>query len=320
MTSSVEPAFAALRAFQEAARARSFQEAARVLGVTASAVSHRIRGLEADLGAPLFVRQTRSVALTPLGAQLFADLEPAFLAVARAVERARSGSLDNRLKVSALAFITNYWLIPRLARFEARHPGLAIEIESANRLADFETDGVDVAIRNMAGPSAGLMARKLLDVRPEVLCSPALLQGARALRTPTDLAAHTLIHVAPRLTAWAEWLAAAGFAGLKPAGDLVFDNVPSALEAAAAGRGVALAWAPLVWDSPAADRLVAPFPPAQAPGAAYFVVWRRADQAKAKVRAFVDWITAEMGADRRRLARLDLARRHGSLEGAVESS
>lgn len=313
MPSSVEPSFVALRAFQEAARARSFQEAARVLGVTASAVSHRIRGLEADLGAPLFVRQTRSVSLTPLGVQLFADLEPAFLAMTRAVARARGGAVDNRLKVSALAFITNHWLIPRLARFESRHPGLVIEIESSNRLADFETDGVDVAIRNMSGPSAGLMARKLLDVRPEVLCAPALLEGPRALRRPADLAAHTLIHIAPRHTAWAEWLAAAGHPGLKPAGDLVFDNVPSALEAAAAGRGVALAWAPLVWDSPAAGRLAAPFPPIAGPGAAYFVVWRRADQSKAKVRAFVDWILAEMASDRRRLARLDVERRHGGL-------
>lgn len=314
MVSSVEPAFAALRAFQEAARAKSFQEAARVLGVTASAVSHRIRGLEADLGAPLFTRQTRSVALTPLGAQLLSDIEPGFRSISDAVACARRQGQDAHLKLSALAFITNHWLIPRLARFEARHPGLAIEIESANRLADFETDGVDVAIRNMAGPSAGLMARKLIDVRPEVLCAPALLEGKKALRSPADLIAHTLIHVAPRQTAWSEWLAAAGHAGLKSAGDLVFDNVPSALEAAAAGRGVALAWAPLVWDSPASDRLIAPFPPVKGPSAAYFVVWRRADQAKAKVRAFVDWITAEMTADRRRLARLDLARRHGAVE------
>jgi LysR family transcriptional regulator, glycine cleavage system transcriptional activator len=314
MASSVEPPFAALRAFQEAARARSFQEAARVLGVTASAVSHRIRGLEADLGAPLFVRQTRSVALTPLGVQLMADLEPAFRGVADALSRARRQGEDGRLKVSTLAFITNYWLIPRLARFEARHPGLAIEIESANRLADFETDGVDVAIRNMAGPSAGLMTRKLLDVRPEVLCAPALRDGPKPVRSPADLAAHTLIHVAPRQAAWAEWLAAAGHPGLKPAGDLVLDNVPSALEAAAAGRGLALAWAPLVWDSPAAERLVAPFPPVEGPSAAYFVVWRRADRAKTKVRAFVEWITAEMASDKRRLARLDLARRHRAID------
>lgn len=313
--SSSEPAFAGLRAFQEAARARSFQEAARVLGLTPSAVSHRIRALEAELGGPLFVRQLRSVALTPLGAQLLRDIEPGFRSIATAVARARGAAENKRLKVSTLAFITNHWLIPRLAGFEACHPGIVIEIESANRLADFETDGVDVAIRNMAGPSAGLLARKLIDVRPEVLCAPALRDGPHPIRAPAHLVAHTLIHIAPRQEAWTQWLAAAGCAGLAPKGEITFDNIPAALEAAAAGRGVALAWAPLVWDSPAADRLVPPFAPLGAPGAAYFVVWKRADRARAPVRAFVDWICAEMAADRHRLARLDAVRRHGPHDG-----
>ncbi|MDX2233827.1 MAG: LysR substrate-binding domain-containing protein [Hyphomonadaceae bacterium] len=316
MASSIDPPLAALRAFQEAARAHSFLEAARTLGVTPSAVSHRIRGLEAQIGAPLFVRQTRSVALTPAGARLFAAIDPAFAAIARALDQARAEGADTRLKVSALAFITNHWLIPRLARFEARHPGVSIEIESSNRLADFEGDGVDVAIRNSAAPTAGLVARKLIDVRAEVLCAPAVQTGPHPLRTPADLANHTLIHIAPRLSAWPQWLTAAGVADLKPAGEIAFDNIPAALEAAAANRGVALTWAPLVWDSPAADRLAAPFPPVKAaPTGSYYVVSRRADRARPVVQAFVTWICGEMAADRRRLGRLDAQRRHGGDRG-----
>jgi LysR family transcriptional regulator, glycine cleavage system transcriptional activator len=290
--------FAALRAFREAARHGGFQAAARALSLTPSAVSHQIRGLEAALGVSLFTRGTRSVRLTETGAQLFAELDAGFAQIAAALDRAR-GQAAQKVKVSALASFTQHWLVPRLARFEARHPGIALEIETANALANFETDGVDVAIRNLSAPTPGLAARKLIDVEPVVLCAPSL-----KLKGPADLAGVTLIHIAPRTNAWPNWLAAAGLAGLKAKGSLIVDTIPSALEAAAAGQGVALAWAPLVWDAPAAARLVVPFASPPGLGAAYYTLCPRPARAHAATGAFIEWLVAEMAADRRRLAKL----------------
>jgi LysR family glycine cleavage system transcriptional activator len=298
MDSPVPTSFAALRAFREAARRGGFQAAAQALSLTPSAVSHQIRRLEASLGVPLFVRGVRSVQLTEAGARLFADLEVGFAHIASAMERVR-GQAGRKVKVSALASFTQHWLAPRLARFEVRYPDIALEIETANTLANFETDGVDVAIRNLTAPTPGLAARKLLDVEPIVLCAPHL-----KLKAPADLANLTLIHIAPRTNAWPDWLAAAGVAGLKAKGNLTVDTIPSALETAAAGQGVALAWAPLVWDAPAAARLVVPFASPPGLGAAYYALCPRSARAHAATSAFIDWLAAEMAADRRRLAKL----------------
>lgn len=298
MNSPVPVSFAALRAFREAARRGGFQSAALALSLTPSAVSHQIRALEKSLGVQLFHRGARSVRLTAPGAELFAGVDAGFARIADALESVRIGR-PQRVKVSALASFTQHWLAPRLGSFEAKHPGIGLEIESSNTLANFETDGVDVAIRNLAAPTPGLVARKLIDVAPLVLCAPGL-----GLTKPADLARVTLIHIAPRTDAWPKWLAASGLGGLKPRGHLTVDTIPAALEAAAAGQGAALAWAPLVWDTPAAARLVAPFASPTGLGAAYYVLCPRAARARAATAAFIDWLTAEMTADRRRLSRL----------------
>lgn len=274
------------------------------MGVTPSAISHQIRGLEAALGTALFVRGVRSVTLTAQGAALYAEIHAGFARIEQALARTRAGARQ-QIKVSALAFFTQYWLAPRLADFEAAHPNIAIAIDTTNRLADFESDGVDVAIRNSEAAAPGLIARKLLDVRPLVLCAPSL-----ALRTPDDLARCTLIQIAPRADAWARWLDAAGLRGLAPRRMLSFDSMPAALEAAAAGHGVALVWDPLAWDAPMAARLVCPFASPQGIGAAYFLVYPRRNRDQPAVAAFTAWIVAAMAKDKKRLARL--ARAHAA--------
>jgi LysR family transcriptional regulator, glycine cleavage system transcriptional activator len=306
MDSPVPASFASLRAFREAARHGGFQAAARALSLTPSAVSHQIRTLEMTLGVQLFDRGTRSVRLTETGAKLFAEIDAGFTLIAAALDRARSQA-PQKVKVSALASFTQHWLVPRLSRFEAKHPGIALQIESTNSLANFERDGVDVAIRNLTAPTPGLAARKLIDVEPVVVCAPGL-----GLKAPSDLARVTLIHISPRTEAWSRWLEAADLKGLKPRGNLIVDTIPAALEAAAVGQGAALAWAPLVWDAPAAYRLVAPFPSPPGLGAAYYVLCPRAARAHSATSAFIDWLVAEMTADRRRLARLNSQNRSGS--------
>ena len=83
------PSLTALRAFEATARLRSAKLAAGELSVTPTAISHQIRALEEQLGTPLFVRSVRQLRLTPMGQQLLDDLQPAFDAMARAVDRVR---------------------------------------------------------------------------------------------------------------------------------------------------------------------------------------------------------------------------------------
>jgi LysR family glycine cleavage system transcriptional activator len=286
------PPLTALRAFHAAGRLLSFQEAARELHVTPSAVSHQIRTLEDWLGVTLFTRGARRIELTVAGRKLLRETERSFSRIAMAANGLKR-SAAARLKVSSLPLITSAWLIPRLAKFEAKHPDILLDIETSNRIADLERDGVDVAIRNLRAPTPGLVSRKLLDVRGVPVCAPDLLP---TLNEPRDLASHTLIHVTARPGAWDEWLSSAGVNKLKPKREISFDTVPAALDAAARGRGVALGMHPLVWEAAIARDLVVPFSPPTKSGSSYYVVHRRADGARPEVRAFVDWLVKEMAA------------------------
>lgn len=284
------PSLTALRAFQAAGKHLSFQAAARELNVTPSAVSHQIRSLEEWLGTALFTRGARRIALTQAGRQLLLACNLSFARLARATQRLRTGS-GRKLRVSALPLFTGAWLIPRLQRFEQAHPGIALEIETSNRIADLDRDEIDIAIRNLRSPTPGLVARKLLDIRGLPVCTPGL---AAALETPADLAGQTLIHVSARASAWPAWLAQMGLPDLKARRNLSFDTVPAALQAAAQGHGVALGMDPIIWDSPSASGLVAPFPHPVPGESSYYIVHRRADGTRRDVKAFVDWVQKEM--------------------------
>lgn len=288
------PPLTALRAFHAAGQALSFQEAARALHVTPSAISHQVRALEEWLGAALFTRSARRVVLTREGKALLRETERAFARLTKAAERLRLRNGTRTLKVSALPLFTSAWLIPRLAQFQAKYPDIVLDIETSNRVADLDRDGIDVAIRNLRSPTPGAVSRKLLDVRGVPVCAAKLLDGPAPLRTPADLARHTLIHVTARPEAWPAWLDAVGVKGLKARRDLSFDTIPAALDAAARGHGVALGMHPLIWEAPVAASLVVPFEPVVAGDSSYYVVHRRAERERVEVKAFVDWLDREM--------------------------
>ena len=296
------PAFATLRAFVAAARRESVRAAADELDVTPSAVSHQIRILEDWVGQLLFVRTARQIQLTSLGRTLFRRLDSGFCAIAEAAKSARAGARDGSLRISALPLITSSWLVPRLQKFEdlctKEGAEVAIEIDTKNALADFETDNVDVAIRNVHRPSANLVSHKLLDVRVVPLCAARV---AEKIECPADLSRVTLIHISARPDSWQKWFAATGMAPVTPKSSISFDTVPSALEAAAAGRGVVLGPEPLVWDAPVAQKLVIPFRAQRVSAGAYFVTYRRRDRSRWAVKRFAEWVLGEMRQDKRRL-------------------
>lgn len=299
------PSFAALRAFAVAARRQSFRDAGLELGLTPSAVSHQMRALETWVGAPLFVRQVRQVRLTPLGETLSARVSQSFFDIDTALAHARRDAAATRLRIAALPLFTNVWLVPRLVRFEAMHPELSLSIDTDARVVDLEKGEADIAIRNVAAVTTGLFGRKLLDLRATPLCTPNMAQSVRA---PKDLARLTLIDLSIGRAGWPEWFAAADCKGLKPKRTLTFDNVPSAIDAAAQGRGVLLGLLPLVLDAPNASTLVAPLQHPPQDAGAYFVVCRKADRASASIQAFMDWLIQEMRTDLSRLRRLERTR------------
>lgn len=285
------PPLAALHAFHLAAQTLSFKQAAATLGLTPSAVSHRIRGLEQALGTPLFHRRTRALELTPAGAEYRKAVDRLFTGLRTETGKIRHTAANMPLRLSVLPLFASAVLIPRLPSFRKMFPDIDITLDTRSTVVDLQTDEIDIGIRNMTVPPTGAGAVKLLDTRPMVLCAPSLAPHITSIE---DLSRHTLIHCAPRPRAWPDWLERQGFAGFTAADDLWMDTIPAGLEAALQGQGIVLTMAPIARMTMAGAGLVEPFATDGRGGTSYYLVHRPEDAADTRVKAFRDWIAGEM--------------------------
>ena len=172
------PPLSALRAFEAAARHLSLTRAAEELHVTPGALSHQIRALEELLGVKLFERKVRAIALTAAGRQLYPGLQTGFCQIRDAVASLDTMHASNILVVSTSPGMTSKWLAPRLYRFSNDHADIDVRISSSLTYANFETDGVDIAVRNMRinpPPDPALEIEKLADMAMVAVCSPRLI-------------------------------------------------------------------------------------------------------------------------------------------------
>lgn len=272
----------ALRAFEAAARLGRMTAAASELGVTHGAISRQVKVLEASLGVALFAGPRNRPILTASGQRLLPELTAAFERIdgaVRLVADEEAGTLD----VSCLGTLTMRWLIPRLDRFQSRHPGISVRLTSDHLPVDFHRDSFDVAIRVGSGdwPSGAVVTPMFGDRMGPVL-SPALAAQV-VIDDPVDLAALPWLHAETRLYAWTEWCRAHGLTKIR-AGQR-FERHYFMLEGVMAGLGVAIAPQTLVGDDIAAGRLIAPF--GFIPSGRQYVALSRAGSSR-KVRAFVD--------------------------------
>jgi LysR family glycine cleavage system transcriptional activator len=266
------PPLAALRAFDAAARNGSFTRAAKELGVTQSAISRQIARLELDLGVALFWRRNRAIGLTTEGLAYFNTVRRAFDQIHDATAQFTSIAHDRILRIKAPPTFAIRWLVPRLVRFHARHPEIDVQITTSHHPPDFERENFDAAIVWSIGTRRGWQADRLIGEVLLPACSPKLLRGSRPIRTPRDLAHHTLLHSVQRPDDWRLWLEPAGATGLGWQGGLRFENSALMYQAAIDQLGVAIAQPAFVEDDLATSRLVAPFDVTVATERAYHLV------------------------------------------------
>jgi DNA-binding transcriptional LysR family regulator len=283
----------ALQAFELAARTGSFKAAAAALHITASAVSHRIAGLERTLGAKLFERGPRGVVLAPAGAALAATTGHAFGDLSRALARQSSGS--RRLRVSAVPIFASHWLLPRLGQFLADHPEIELQVEASPRMADMEVGLVDVALRYGDGQWPGVSAERIMDLETVPVAAPALVRRLK-LGAPADLARAPLIRVSPFGASWTDWAAAAGLEAVRfeRRKGVQVDGMGAALRAAAHGLGVALAFDPVIDSEIRSGALVRVGPGVTSRGQIWLVC-RPRERSLPAIRALRQWLLAESG-------------------------
>ncbi len=283
----------ALRAVEAAGRHGGLVKAAEELGVTVGAVSQHIRKVEAQLGRKLFDRTPRGLSATAVGAPLIEALTRGLHEIERAVAAAESRR-GSGLTVSVAPVLAAKWLVARLTRFHAAHPEIALRIDAAIELVDFDASDVDAGVRVGVGPWPGVKAERLAGLKLFPVCSPAMAERIQSL---DDLARLPIIRDHGSPGRWPLWLAGQGAPGLVLGGGPVYSDAGLCLDAAIAGQGVTMAWPTLAADALKSGALRAPFAGAVASDEAYWLVVSATRPLSVAVRAFAGWLRAELAAD-----------------------
>lgn len=287
-----------VRGFVAVGRRMSITLAAEDLCLTQSAVSRQVHALEERLGVKLLVRGHRSIAFTPEGERLFRSADGAVQQLQDVVATLVPKDERRPVTLSASIGVTGLWLLPRLGRFQQRHPDVDVRVAASNRVVDMAAEGVDLAIRYAPQAAVPADAIRLFGQVRAPVAHPSL--GLRSIDTPAVLAGHVLLELddpppqRPWLH-WSDWIAARGWGRAQPRGVLRFNQYDQIIHAAMAGQGIALGRLELLEPMLADGRLVVLAPPEESPtpGHAYWLL-TPARPWSPGVAALVDWIRAEV--------------------------
>jgi len=233
-----------LQAFVAVAREQSFTKAATKLGVSQSALSHTVRGLEAQLGLRLLTRTTRSVAPTAAGERLLATMGP----LLDEIETGMAALSEFREKPAGTIRITtgehaaHAVLWPALERLLPDYPDIKVELDINNGMTDIVAGRYDAGVRLGEQVAKDMVAVRIgPDARMAVVAAPSYFTNRPRPETPQDLTAHDCINLRMQSGGLWTWEFEKGGREVKVRveGRLVFNNTLMALEAAVAGHGLA---------------------------------------------------------------------------------
>jgi DNA-binding transcriptional LysR family regulator len=178
------------------ARERSFTRAAAKMGLTQSALSHAIRGLETRLGVRLLTRTTRSVSPTEAGDQLIQAVAPRLEEIEAQISAVSDlgEKPSGTIRITAIDHVVDTVLWPRLSKVLPKYPDVRVEISSDYRLVDIAAEGFDIGVRGGDQVAKDMIAVRLTDAQPTVIVgSPSYFKTHGIPRTPDDLLQHNCI-------------------------------------------------------------------------------------------------------------------------------
>ncbi|WP_158754149.1 LysR substrate-binding domain-containing protein [Dyella sp. S184] len=289
------PSLLAIRAFEAAARLGSFARAAQELDTTAASVSYHVRRLEEQIGVRLFARYPQRVELTEPGQLVAHEAINAFAALRASFIRAADVD-EARLSLTTLPTLGTSWLTPKLGRFRAKHPEIALDLDLSPDAQDLSTGHFDAAIRNGHGRWPGLRTIELLPSIFMPLCAPALKEAAASIadpRRPLD------VPLLGRSDWWTLWYRVRGFDDVVLHGR--FGTHLSAeyldIAAAIAGHGIAIGSPILFRNEIEAGRLVPAHDAVASDGRAFWFTFPIAREHSRKIARFREWLCDEASRD-----------------------
>lgn len=279
------PPLPALDALDTLARTGSVTRTAEHLSLSQSAVSHKLKALEARLGFALTETRGRSVVLTPEARRYVEAIRPALAALQQAHRGV--GGTRGALEVAVTSGLAATWLVPRLRGFLSAYPEVSLTLRSVTTTE--EPPSFDLWIGFSDAPPAA--AERLQDVQFFPVCSPDFLYRREGL-SPDSLDAADLLHLDNR-TDWAAWLGAAHSSVLPGTSGLMFTGLLAMYAAAEAGLGMCLGDRLTCAHALASGRLVRPFETEIAARAGYWCLSGPGGPS-APAQAFADWVKVEI--------------------------
>jgi DNA-binding transcriptional LysR family regulator len=281
--------------FHATARLGSVAKAAGELGVTPSAVSQQIHSLETLLGTSLLVKAGRRIKLTEAGERYFDSIAAGMEQIFEATDRVRGYRAVTSLTIRASPTLSSKWLLPRLASFIEAHPQIDVRLDGTSEPTDFNREDVDLEIRHGTGAWMGLFVEGIADESFFPVCARAYAEPASI--EPESLAKHRLIHSAKSQVQWPAWFKTMGVAPERRWRRVLFDRSHMAIDAAAAGMGIALESYLMMWRELRDGLLVCPvIAPCKVTLVTQWVVCPHDHLRLFKVKAFLEWLRVQRDA------------------------
>lgn len=280
----------ALRALDAFARLGTVWEAAEHLGITRSALSHRLAMLETVLGFDVAIRSGKGIALTARGRRYALDVQKS-LALLRDAHDEGNKPIEGNLCISSTPGFASMWLCNHIASFQAEHPDLNLQIVASRELDQTTDRGVDLFIAFGEGGWPKQHVQHLYDVEFLPMCSPALLNMHGGLNEPADLLRFPLLHLTD-WDDWRQWLSVAGVGLPQRGAGIRFSDLMMVQTAAIAGQGIMMGDAITCAVALSTGQLVSPFPIKIRSSAGYYLVRHGQKRPSPAVNAFTRWLNA----------------------------
>lgn len=263
--------------------------------MTQAAVSYQVKLLEERLGVPLFQRSGRGIVLTDMGRRIAPQVTSAFDTLGDAFASVRAEN-ESVLTITAARTLATNWLAGRLGSFQLAHPDLAVRLDVSDMLTDFASGEFDIGIRGTNGPAPGLTSHFLMRMPVVPLANPAFLAKYPPVTRPEDVL--SLPRISPGDDWWDLWFGSAmpDAVEAKDHPAVRFDSQILDGNAAIAGHGVAILSPPMWLPAIAAGQLVPVSPHIAFYRNAFWMVYPETKRNLAKVRAFRDWLIADVHA------------------------
>ena len=277
------------------ARLGNITLAAGELCVTQGAISRAIMRLEEHFGKPLLVRGNRRVELTEAGKNLLDRIGPSLDTIEKVSSEMRRSSSTKELTLSVAPSFFSNWLVPRLNRFEAKHPDIALRFVHYDEGEEFIDSTPDVSIRAGAMNAPSVFCDYLIGRAVTPICHPSLIESGK-VKEPSDLLRQPLLYHRSLPAIWSVWCEQVGIpdAEIKPFRE--FDYVTILIEAVAAGIGVAIVPRCLLDQHLELGKIVAPFDHIVESGRGFYFCGPKSKSDMTNVRLFREWLTQEIAA------------------------